>query len=204
MDLTAVDLTEVDLSRYAGGQIEIQNTLEEYLYRGEIGSIDIRAEDGHSSLVVIPKWMASMPEFPIPSGHWVATPPTEYGVDLRLYDSFSMADGRLCVTSVIFQETAILFPPSADPLDPHRVEGLEFVTIEQPVADLHVDCAFPVNLGGGRTKNCHKSARSAVLDPESGNRYYRCVEHEGWLDDGNSGEILSTVVRQTNEVVTAS
>jgi hypothetical protein len=62
-----------------------------------------------------------------------------------------------------------------------------------PVADLGRQCSFPVGYRPTRTSNtCWNAATSLVEDPDRGvyEPCWRCDEHAGVLDNGQSAPIV--------------
>jgi hypothetical protein len=118
-----------DLQRFVGGQIEIQNVGERYLYRGEI--LGIKVENG--GLTVETKWMAKGEGFPPIPEMWVVADMQSYEASLDIYTVSNIGPSggdvggsdRLCFNSSIIGEITILFPPDGSKIDPSKVEGLE-------------------------------------------------------------------------------
>lgn len=122
-------LTTEMLAAFIGGQIEIQNAREGYIFRGEIKTAVV--ED--NELRVILNWMAKGEGFPpLPTG-WVTEKNLGYEAGLVAYHVSDIGRGteggnRLCLQSAIVGEIVILFPPDGSKLDPARVKGLRFPT----------------------------------------------------------------------------
>jgi hypothetical protein len=117
-----MDFKEV-VGAYAGGQIEIQNTMEAYLYRGEIREIVVKDDELRVKL----KWCAKGEGFPPLPNRWVKADVVDYNINLSLYGVSNISDGRICLSSPITNETAALFPKDGSKLDPSKVEGLDGV-----------------------------------------------------------------------------
>jgi hypothetical protein len=140
-------LTTQAVQRFKGGQMEIQNRDERYLYRGEIKTIAV-VDNG---LRVEFAWLAKMRGFPTPpGGDWVNVDPSgpeirgirhylppyksgEIAVSLTVCSVIDIGpsgpeiggDNRLCIDSAISSEVITLYPPNGSKLDPPRVEGLQ-------------------------------------------------------------------------------
>ncbi|UZE94275.1 MAG: hypothetical protein IB618_01755 [Candidatus Pacearchaeota archaeon] len=118
-----MDIKE-QVKTYVGGQIEIQNSFEEYIYRGEIERISIEKGSCGDELHVGLAWLAKGKGFP-PQG-WVKDDKQDYyRASLLIYSIFPISDGRICCNSSINHETVVLFPKNGSKLDPSKVEGLE-------------------------------------------------------------------------------
>ena len=110
---------------YIGGQMEIQNQVEAYLYRGEIESIAIK----NNALQVRFRWLAKGEGFPPLPHRWIkADKPLDYVASLAIYHESGSGDDRLCFESRISNELVVLFPKGGSRLDPSKVEGLEALT----------------------------------------------------------------------------
>ena len=106
---------------YTGGQMEIQNPSEKYLYRGEIKSIDVVKTD----LVVKFSWLAKGVGYPPIPQNWVKDNRLDYSACLEIYQQVELNDKRFCMNSPITNEIVILFPKEGSRLDPAKVAGLE-------------------------------------------------------------------------------
>lgn len=130
-----MELSTGVLAAYVGGQMEIQNPGEGYLYRGEIAAIEVKGDNPEEQeLVAQFKWLAKGEGYPPLPTSWVkADRLDDYVARLMIYavtnigpsgDEIGGGD-RLCLNSSIVGETVILFPPDGSKLDPATVEGLE-------------------------------------------------------------------------------
>jgi hypothetical protein len=108
------------LASFVGGQAEIQNPGEEYLCRGEISKATIQGTEVHLEFA----WMAKGEGFPPLPKRWVAGNTRPYDIDLQIYSTSDIGNGRICFNSTILGELATLFPPDGSKLDPTKVEGL--------------------------------------------------------------------------------
>jgi hypothetical protein len=116
-----MNLTQERVQEYVGGQIEIQNPGEGYMYRGDIKIIDIK--DGE--LTVTTSWLAKgIGSLPIPRG-WVKAENKPYVISLEIYSVSEIGDNRLCLNSPFVGETTVLFPKGGSRLEPSKVAGLE-------------------------------------------------------------------------------
>ncbi|MFA6536279.1 MAG: hypothetical protein WCT25_02475 [Candidatus Paceibacterota bacterium] len=123
-------LTTQTVARFIGGQMEIQNPSEGYLYRGEIQTATV--EESANELHVRFAWLAKGEGFPPLPKSWVNAPEDlDYSASLEIYTVSDIGpsghidgDHRLCLNSSITGETVILFPPNSSKLDPDKVKGL--------------------------------------------------------------------------------
>ena len=106
---------------YIGGQMEIQNSIESYMYRGEIESIDIKDK----VLIVKFSWLAKGEGYPPIPKTWVKDEKLDYAAGLEIFNVSEIGDNRLCFQSSITNETVVLFPIDGSKLDPSKVVGLE-------------------------------------------------------------------------------
>lgn len=120
-------------AQFVGGQAEIQNENEGYIYRGEIESVTVEGDE----FVIRFAWLAKGEGFPPLSTGWVRDDELDYGANLGIYAISDIGpsgdevggSSRMCLNSWITGETVVLYPPDGSKLDPAKVEGLE---IEQP------------------------------------------------------------------------
>lgn len=114
-------ITSEMLVKYVGGQIEIQNQNEEYLYRGEVKDITVE----NNELKVLFSWLAKGEGFPPFPNKWVKNDRLDYSASLEIYSPSYISDGRLCFNSFIVGEVVVLYPSNGSKLDPAKVEGLK-------------------------------------------------------------------------------
>lgn len=120
-------LTSQILAALVGGQMEIQNQGEGYVYRGELKMLTVN--DKTNELTAKFVWLAKGDGFPPAS--WKKDDKLDYTASLDIYSvnniGPSQGEGgdRWCLRSSIVGETATIFPPDGSKLDPARVEGLE-------------------------------------------------------------------------------
>jgi hypothetical protein len=116
-----VELTQEILDGYKGGQFEIQNTVEGYLYRGDVTEIGVNS---NNSVEITFAWLAKGEGFPpFPTG-WVNDTNLRYAASLEIYSVSDIGDGRLCLMSPIVDETTVLYPPNGSKLSTREVKGL--------------------------------------------------------------------------------
>ncbi len=121
-------LTTELLSSFVGGQMEIQNEREEYLYRGEVETIVVV----NNELRVKLTWLAKGEGFPPIPKKWIKCDRLEYAASLQMYSANNIGPSsaevgggdRLCLNSDTIGETVIFYPSDGSKLDPKKVEGL--------------------------------------------------------------------------------
>lgn len=126
-------LTTQAVAKYEGGQMEIQNEGEGYLYRGEVATIVVENNEVRVKFA----WLAKGEGFPPVPHRWVSNDRLDYAASLEIYSvsnigrsSDEVGGGdRLCLYSSIVRETAVLYPPDGSKLDPARVEGLQLAQV---------------------------------------------------------------------------
>ena len=109
------------VASYVGGQMEVQNPGEEYLYRGEVGQIAVK----NNELRVKFNWLAKGEGFPPLPNRWVKDNRLNYSASLEIYSVSDIGDGRVCLNSPITGETVVLYPKNGSRLDPAKVKGLD-------------------------------------------------------------------------------
>lgn len=112
-----MQLTNEVANRYAGGQIEVQNAAEGYLYRGEIATIAVEGAGDAATLKVSLNWMVKADGFPPAVQRWVPVDTRDYTASLVIYTASDIGDGRLSLSSFMVGETTILFPPGSSTFD---------------------------------------------------------------------------------------
>ena len=115
-----MEITTEVLSRFVGGQLEIQNQNEGYLYRGEIESVEVDDE----SIKVKFAWLAKGEGYPLLPERWVNDEKLDYAVSRMLSSASDIGDGRVSIHVSIVWELLVFFPPDGSKLDPAKVEGL--------------------------------------------------------------------------------
>jgi hypothetical protein len=115
-----MQLTQETFNRLVGGQLEVQNRGENYLYRGEISGIELDGIGDNQKLTVSLNWFAKMSEY----GEWEVSDNEPYAISTLIYSFSEIAEGRISFSSTITGETATVFPPDGSKLDPTKVRGL--------------------------------------------------------------------------------
>lgn len=118
-----MQLTQAILDRYQGGQLEIQNQDEGYLYRGEVERAWIQGDD----LCVRFVWFAKGEGYPPLPKRWVNDGRLDYKVSATLTSAKVLSEGRIAYSFMGARELGIFFPPDGSKLDPAKVEGLALV-----------------------------------------------------------------------------
>ena len=113
-------LTDEFLKRYEGGQMEIQNSNEHYLYRGEVEHAWIE----NSTLHVRFKWLAKMGD----DSKWYAEDNLDYAISLEITSASEIGEGRIHYSVMYVWENGTLFPPDGSKLDPTEVIGLQLAS----------------------------------------------------------------------------
>jgi hypothetical protein len=114
-----MQVTSELLAKYVGGQMEIQNQGEGYVYRGEVRTAIVDIDELQVKFV----WLARGVGYP--PVRWVKADQPDYAASLEIYHTSDIGDGRLCFSSAIVGEQVVLFPPDGSKLDPAKVEGLQ-------------------------------------------------------------------------------
>lgn len=123
-----MQLTTEKLIPFIGGQLEIQNPSEGYLYRGEIAQAEVVGND----LKVRFAWIAKNDGGPSrPSPEWTVHDTFEYDLNLLIYRASDISMGRIGINSSFIGELAVFFPKGYTNLDGEekklersRVKGL--------------------------------------------------------------------------------
>lgn len=121
-------LTTQAVQQFVGGQIEVQNPGDGYIFRGEIATAIIENNRFRVTCTWLAKGVGTIPAIE----RWVKDDNLEYAAKLEVYSVSDIGPGteggnRLCLQSGIVGETAVLFPPDGSKLDHAKVEGLELV-----------------------------------------------------------------------------
>lgn len=117
-------LTTEELAKFVGGQLEVQNANEGYIYRGDIGAIKV---DG-GYLRVTFAWLAKG-GFP-PTG-WIKDDKLDYETPVEICAVSEIGNGRVAVNSPLSGELLVFFPPGGSRLDPAKVEGLGMTKMDK-------------------------------------------------------------------------
>lgn len=114
-------VTQKVAEAFVGGDMEIQNRGEDYLFRGPIERIVVEDD----TLKVHFTWVARNDGGPSsPTSTWTSDDRLDYAASLEIYSASDIGEGRLCLTSSFTGELVVLFPPNGSKLDPARVAGL--------------------------------------------------------------------------------
>jgi len=120
-------LTTADVAKFIGGQIEIQNQDEGYIYRGEIASAIVE----NNELKVKCAWLAKG-EGTIPFiKRWVKDNHIDYTASLEIYSASNIGPSseevgggdRLCLNSPIVGELVVLIRPTVANSTARRSKG---------------------------------------------------------------------------------
>jgi len=115
-----MQVTSELLSKFVGGQLEIQNRIEEYIYRGEVSEAVVNGNELHVKF----KWVAKGDGLPLPA-KWVNEKKTTYDVSLLTSSITEIDSGRIAIqTRFVSNEILVFYPPNGSKLDPAKVEGL--------------------------------------------------------------------------------
>jgi hypothetical protein len=96
-----------------------------------------------------------------------------------------------------------------DPTEPDVADAVQMIPV--PIAALYVNCSFPMRADAiAASDTCQRFAKSGVVDPETGNTYWRCDQHEGMVrtrPDYTPAVLLGRVVTEvlrapSQEVIT--
>jgi hypothetical protein len=113
--------TGKELQKYVGGQMEIQNHIEEYLYRGEVQAISM----DNDNLIVRFSWLAKGIGYPpLPDG-WIRDAQLDYAAGLKGCSFSDIGNDRICINFPITRELAVLYPPEGSKLDPSKIKDLK-------------------------------------------------------------------------------
>ncbi len=117
-----MELTTEALKQYIGGQLEVQNTNEGYLYRGEISDVSVE----NNELRVRLAWNAKLEGYPdLSKARWVKDNHPTYAASLEIYSISNIGENRICLYSSIIGETTVLFPKDGSKLERSHVKDLE-------------------------------------------------------------------------------
>jgi hypothetical protein len=124
-----MELTNELLQVYVGGgQLEIQNPQEKYLFRGEVESVTIKSEGDNKTLKVRFVWLAKSKKFP-PTGEWVKDDNLDYEASLINVGVSVIGIDKILLKIPIKGELCLFLPPNGSKLDPAKVEGLDLSAV---------------------------------------------------------------------------
>ena len=113
--MQGIQLTGGILARYVGGQIEIQNSEENYILRGQIDHLVIEGD----MLAIHLIWFASG-DGGVPPYGWTEDPRTSYS--LHILSASDLGIDRIGMRTSIIGEFAVLFPPYGSKLNRTKVK----------------------------------------------------------------------------------
>jgi hypothetical protein len=124
-----MELTTAMLTAFIGGQVEIQNLAEGYIYHGEIETAVVENKELRLTL----NWMAKGEGYPPLPNAWVADDNLDYAASLDIYSVNNIGPSgdevgggnRLFLSSEITGERVALYPADGSKLDPAKVRGLQ-------------------------------------------------------------------------------
>ncbi len=113
------------LSRFKGGQYEVQNPGEHYIIRGEIK--DARVENGILKIRFV--WLAIGKDgYPVGPIKWTNYDDRNYSISLKRFKTTHyIGNNCIAMSSPVFGEMARFYSPDGEKLDPKDVEGLPVV-----------------------------------------------------------------------------
>ncbi len=118
-----MQLTTQLLEAFINGQLEIQNQIEGYIYRGEIENVDVT----NNELNVVFKWLAKGNELPLPS-EWINENNKTYSLNLEMSNINDIDElGRIILNSAISNDLLVFYPPNGSKLNPKEIKGLVLV-----------------------------------------------------------------------------
>lgn len=115
-----MEITSEMITAYIGGQVEIQNLQEKYLFRGKI----VGATVENNEIKVTFDWLAKGEGYPPLPEKWVKVDVRDYVASLEIYSLVDIGEERLCLNSSITGETVVFYPLGGSELDASKVEGL--------------------------------------------------------------------------------
>ncbi len=118
-------VTTESLASFVGGEAEIQNQVEDYLYRGEIA--EVRVEEGN--LLIKFAWFAKNRGGPFGgekgrSEDWDNQSNLDYEAGLNIYFPSDIGNGRIAFNSPVTNELVTLFPADGSKMNPENIHGL--------------------------------------------------------------------------------
>jgi len=119
------------LKTYVGGQAEIQNAVEEYIYRGQISDISIKDNELHLRFDWLARGVGNPPT------RWVNDRKRNYDADLGIYFGKEIGEGRYYLESPITNELLVLYPKGGSSLGKPKAQADEVATIRSVLGDLH-------------------------------------------------------------------
>lgn len=114
---TRQSLTSERLVPFIGGQLQILNEKEGYLYRVEIAGISLK--DG--TLFVLFAWLAKGEGYPPLPTRWINASKLDYTFSLEFALVSDIGMRLIAFTSHITGELVVLYPPGGSKLEPSKV-----------------------------------------------------------------------------------
>ena len=134
-----MQLSNSVLAGFVGGDVEIQNPNEGYLYRGP--TTNLKVENG--ILKIEFEWMAQGEGYPPIPSRWVSTNKTKYEADLMFCSEMKEDSlGRIVFTYNAVGEIVVIFPVNGSKLG---IEKVKVVEKEQDDSEQGVGCACSVD-----------------------------------------------------------
>ncbi len=115
-------LSTETLQNFVGGEAEIQNENENYLFRGEITSIVIENNELQIKFAWLAQNLGGAPTGGM-SDKWEIDPKLDYDASLEIYTPSDIGDNRMAFNSWIVGETVVLFPPNGSKMNPGNING---------------------------------------------------------------------------------
>lgn len=118
-------VTEDDLVRFVGGQVEMQEVETRSIYRGEIASLELTG-DANPGINIVLTWNAKAP-LPIPT-EWVRSDVLTYHISFAHYGVTNIGPSnagegdRLFMFSQIKGDLVVLYPADGSKLDQTKVK----------------------------------------------------------------------------------
>lgn len=118
LDPSIEQLDPERVAQFTGGQMEMQNPVEKYLYRGQIKSIRLVKEDKNVSLEAEFDWVVQA-DFngKLPTSDWRVAEPKPYSTTLLcataswIDEGYAQERQRLVLNSAVTNELIAMFPP---------------------------------------------------------------------------------------------
>lgn len=115
-----MEITSKMMAIYIGGQMEIQNVQEKYIFCGEIADIIVKKNE----LQVKFKWLAKGDGYPPLPEKWTKADNLNYAASLEIYSPVDIGEERLCLSCSITGEVVVFYRLGGSKLDVNKVEGL--------------------------------------------------------------------------------
>lgn len=106
-----MQLDQSTMSSYLGGEIEVQNQKERYIYHGGIKSVAVNEVENELTLEL--SWVAKAIRFPPVPIKWVRDDAFTYTVNLDHYSFLKIGRLYLWLNSYVTGEVVYIYPPDA-------------------------------------------------------------------------------------------